>query len=168
MKLFFIILLSFLGMYASAQSTDTLDVTIDDRPAKLNTKTGKFIFTDKAATKSPVDKAREVSQPKTLKNNLHTVAKGDTFYSISKYYGISIPQLKSLNDIKDNNLEIGQQLKIGYSQKAMVSNSKTHTVTNDDTLYSISKRYTISISDLKGLNHLNTDAIHVGQVLKLK
>ncbi|MAN26220.1 MULTISPECIES: glucosaminidase domain-containing protein [Mesonia] len=40
----------------------------------------------------------------------YTVKKGDTLYSISKKYGLSIEELKKLNNLKSNNLAIGQKL----------------------------------------------------------
>ncbi|MEZ4797938.1 MAG: glucosaminidase domain-containing protein [Flavobacteriaceae bacterium] len=42
----------------------------------------------------------------------HTVIKGDTLYSISKKYGLSITELQKLNNLKDNTISIGQTLKI--------------------------------------------------------
>lgn len=168
MKYLYVLLFSLTVWYTSAQNTDSLEVTIDDRPAKLNTKTGKFRFTDKVPVKAPVEKTKPVANTKVVKGNLHTVAKGDTFYSISTFYGISIAQLKSLNNITDNTLKLGQQLKIGYSQKALINDNKTCTVNKEDTLYSIAKRNNISVSELKSLNNLESDAIHIGQVLKLK
>jgi LysM repeat protein len=45
---------------------------------------------------------------------------------------------------------------------------KTHTVAAGDTLYSISKKYKLSVDELKALNRLKTGAvIHVGQTLKV-
>jgi len=51
--------------------------------------------------------------------------------------------------------------------KSAVS-GKTHTVAAGDTLYSISKKYHLSVDELKSLNKLKTGAvIHVGQTLKV-
>ncbi|QXP60090.1 glucosaminidase domain-containing protein [Olleya sp. HaHaR_3_96] len=43
-------------------------------------------------------------------NDKHSVIKGDTLYSISKRYNISVTELKELNSLEDNNLFIGQIL----------------------------------------------------------
>jgi flagellum-specific peptidoglycan hydrolase FlgJ len=40
----------------------------------------------------------------------HEVAKGDTLYSLSKKYNISIDELKKKNNISDNGISIGQNL----------------------------------------------------------
>lgn len=44
----------------------------------------------------------------------------------------------------------------------------TYTVIKGDTLYNISKRFNISVEDLKTLNNITTDGIKLGQVLKVK
>lgn len=58
------------------------------------------------------------------------------------------------------------------SQKA-VNKSNTlsdseHEVVKGDTLYSLSKKYNISVSDLKRKNKLDNDALSIGQILKIK
>ncbi len=40
----------------------------------------------------------------------HSVVKGDTLYSLSKTYNTSVEKLKSLNNLIDNELSIGQIL----------------------------------------------------------
>jgi flagellum-specific peptidoglycan hydrolase FlgJ len=42
----------------------------------------------------------------------HTVVKGDTLYSISKRYNLTVKDLQKLNDLGDSNIGIGQVLKI--------------------------------------------------------
>lgn len=49
---------------------------------------------------------------KSEKANLYEVQKGDTLYSISKKFNISIEALKKQNNIPENAISIGQNLKI--------------------------------------------------------
>ena len=42
----------------------------------------------------------------------HVVEKGDTLYSISKRYGLSVDQLKAMNRLRGNEISIGQELKV--------------------------------------------------------
>jgi flagellum-specific peptidoglycan hydrolase FlgJ len=42
----------------------------------------------------------------------HTVVKGDTLYNISKRYGITVDELKRLNNLADNTIKIGQVLRV--------------------------------------------------------
>ncbi|WP_293297909.1 glucosaminidase domain-containing protein [Pedobacter sp. UBA4863] len=49
--------------------------------------------------------------PTSLENGkYHTVLQGETLYKISQLYKISIDDLKSLNQLLDNNIKIGQKL----------------------------------------------------------
>ncbi|THD68763.1 LysM peptidoglycan-binding domain-containing protein [Robertkochia marina] len=42
--------------------------------------------------------------------NAYKVQKGDTLYSLSRKYGVSVDKIKELNGLKDNNIQIGQEL----------------------------------------------------------
>lgn len=46
------------------------------------------------------------------KNGIHTVKKGDTLYSISRKYKITVEDLKAFNNLKDNNIKVGQVLQV--------------------------------------------------------
>ena len=56
----------------------------------------------------PLNTSMEVS----IKSDLYQVSQGDTLYSISKKFNISIEDLKRKNDIQDNAISIGQNLKV--------------------------------------------------------
>lgn len=45
-------------------------------------------------------------------NDYHTVTTGDTLYNISKRYDVTVATLKQLNNISDNNINLGQKLRI--------------------------------------------------------
>ena len=49
-----------------------------------------------------------------------------------------------------------------------IGNNDKHTVVSGDTLYSISKKYKISVDELKNLNSLDSNNLFVGQVLFIK
>lgn len=53
-----------------------------------------------------------IVETKTDTEKEHTVKRGDTLYSISKKYGLSITDLQKLNNLKDTTLSIGQILRI--------------------------------------------------------
>jgi LysM repeat protein len=42
----------------------------------------------------------------------HTVAKGDTLWSLSKKYGLTVARIREMNGMADDNIKIGQQLRI--------------------------------------------------------
>ncbi|MBT5392394.1 MAG: LysM peptidoglycan-binding domain-containing protein, partial [Flavobacteriaceae bacterium] len=69
-------------------------------------------------SKKPLNKSREKKlskkqiEIKVDSKSLYIVKKGDTLYSISKKQNISVSELIRLNNIKNNNLSVGQSLKI--------------------------------------------------------
>ena len=104
------------------------------------------------------------SQPKkdstTAKAGEHKVTKGDTLWSISQKYNTTVDRLKSLNNLKNNVLSIGQILKITNAKS-------THTVVKGDTLWSLSQTYNTTVNKLKSLNNLKTNTLSIGQELKV-
>jgi flagellum-specific peptidoglycan hydrolase FlgJ len=51
-----------------------------------------------------------IELPEALEGTTHTVIKGDTLYSLSKKYNLSIEALKTLNKLDSNSLSLGQTL----------------------------------------------------------
>ena len=107
----------------------------------------------------------------------HRVVAGDTVFNISKRYGISQDQLRSWNGLSDNTIKLGQTLRVkpqGYTGKGASSSTRgtstvagTHRVVVGDSLYSLSKRYHVSIDQLRAWNKLSSDDIQLGQVLRV-
>lgn len=99
---------------------------------------------------------------------LHKVQAGETLYSISKKYGLSIETIKSLNGLQSDQLTPGQTLKLGSSGQTQIKEMKTHTVQAGETLYSISRKYQVSVEDIKAWNKLSEDSLRIGQILEIR
>ncbi|XXQ67554.1 LysM peptidoglycan-binding domain-containing protein [Neisseriaceae bacterium B1] len=56
---------------------------------------------------------KDYTVPATSTGSTHRVVVGDTVYNISKRYGISQEQLRSLNGLNGNNIQVGQVLRLG-------------------------------------------------------
>ena len=54
----------------------------------------------------------KIKNKKKIDDSNYTVKKGDTLYSISKKHKISVDEIMKKNNLKNNNLIIGQKLKI--------------------------------------------------------
>ncbi|WP_282053342.1 glucosaminidase domain-containing protein [Maribacter luteus] len=52
------------------------------------------------------------SEPKIYENSVHVVQKGDTLYSLSRRYFISVDEIKRINNMNSNNLAIGQKITV--------------------------------------------------------
>lgn len=94
----------------------------------------------------------------------YIVLNNDTLYSIAKKYNVSIDTIKSLNNLYTNLIIPGQVLKIPTSSS---ENYIEYTVKNNDTLYSIAKRYNTTVNNIKLLNNLTSNFLSVGMLLKI-
>lgn len=128
----------------------------------------------------PVDPTTPVTQSGT-----HTVQGGETLYGISKKYSCTVAELQTLNPGISEGISIGQQIKIPLKEsnqttEVIQSDPTTtaftydisykdslvrHTVLDQETLYSISKRYMVSTDTIQKLNNLNGAKVKKGDVL---
>ena len=103
---------------------------------------------------------------------MYTVKKGDSLWSISKIYGTSVEEIKRINYLSNNNLYIGQVLRIPEmytkEEEMVVPNYTNYKVVNGDTLYSISKKFGVSIDTIVSDNALKNNILSVGQNLKIR
>ena len=107
-------------------------------------------------------------------NITYIVKRGDTLYSISTQYGVSVNDLKKANNLTSDVLSIGQEIKIPYgetivtpSEDEIINEPNTYIVQRGDTLYSISRKFNIPIDGLKIQNNLTSDLLSVGQMLMI-
>ena len=106
--------------------------------------------------------ATKVDQP----NEYYSVKKGDTLYSIATKNNLTVPELKKLNNLKSDNLSIGQTLLIKKTPKEN-TNITTYTVKKGDTLYSIARKYNTTVNAITTLNNLTSNNLSIGQTLKI-
>lgn len=107
-----------------------------------------------------VDYTPPVSNTQTI---TYTVKKGDSLYSIARKFNTSVDTLVNINNLKSNNLSIGQVLKIPSSS----NNSRVYVVQSGDNLYSIARKFNISVDDIKKKNNLTSNLLSVGQKLNI-
>lgn len=112
----------------------------------------------------------------------HKVAKKETLYSLAKQYSVSVTDLKEWNpEVAKNGLKIGQDLIVSKEYKTNagidhvdiqeVSNTtslSSHVVKTGETWYSLSRKYNVSVDELKTLNSQFNDGLNIGDTLKVK
>lgn len=107
-------------------------------------------------------------------DQIHFVEKGESLYGISKKYGVKIEQIQRLNNMKSNVVRIGQELLIQEGEKSqnekpapivIMASNDIHEVHPGESLFSISRKYKLSIDKLKELNGLVDNTIIIGQKL---
>lgn len=129
-------------------------------------------ITEKNLEPTKVDLNATKTQIKT-----HKVTKGETLYSISRTYNISIDELKKTNNIANGKLHLGQELKLRQPEEpgknTAIANGefpkkgKTHKVVSGESLFSIAMKNNVSVDDLMKINNLPNGKIHPGQELLL-
>ncbi len=116
---------------------------------------------------------------------IHTLKQGESLSALAQEYNTSVGDIMRINGMHaDTKLVYGSQIKIPSTQKqvsakkvttntaatttkisAPQSNEITHVVTKGETLYSISKKYNVSVDQLKSWNHLADNSTKIGTLL---
>ena len=123
----------------------------------------------------------------------YRVKKGDNLGEISDKYGVSVAEIKKWNKLKSNNIALGANLKIVKNERVVTTVRKEvkadkietavaandnateeNTQTSDfyevqkgDNLFSIAKKFNVSIEDLKKWNNLEDLNVQLGSKLAL-
>jgi spore germination protein YaaH len=105
----------------------------------------------------------------------YTVVALDTLYSIAKRYNSTPTEIQTFNQLSSTTLSIGQKLRIPRTTlqttpaaPPTVEQPGTYKVVAGDTLYSIAKRFGVTLDQIKSLNRLTTNDIFIGQTLLIK
>ena len=130
--------------------------------------------------------------PPESEYTVYIVQRGDYLAKISKKYNVTINSIKRLNNLKGDNIRIGQKLKLPgkldvgeqkvpegafakpQAQKTAKKSyapysgaTKEYVVKSGDTLGAIAYGNGINIRQLKELNGLESDVLKIGQKLKI-
>jgi len=124
----------------------------------------------------------QVVAKKEFKTQEYVVLKGDNIGNIAKKYKVSADDIKSWNNLVDNNIQLGSTLivsktEIVVSEKATKKDKTTSKATKNqehyyvqkgDSLYTIAKKYPgITISDIKKWNGISSENLKPGMKLKI-
>lgn len=128
----------------------------------------------------------EMGPPQSIvrhhKNVRHYVRAGDTLWSISKAYGLSIKQLMRLNGLRSSRIRSGQELIVAesilvdepairladdYNRKVM--RSVFYRVRRGDSLHSIADKFNVDVSEVRKWNgaKIKSRYIYPGQGVRL-
>jgi len=129
------------------------------------------------------------AQTQTQKYIVHTIAKGETLSQLAQKNHTTVTAIEQLNGMNSKSqLKVGQKIKIPSATATTATKStatkttsakttkqvsadtgvSTHYVLQGETLYSISKKFGVSVDELKQWNNLPDDNIHFGQKLIVK
>ncbi|MEK7223618.1 MAG: transglycosylase SLT domain-containing protein [Pseudomonadota bacterium] len=115
----------------------------------------------------------------------HVVKRGDNLHEIARRYGVTVPVVRTANNLRSNLLRSGQDLLIPISARPLkpevirtayrASTSRAvhgepviHRVRRGDTLSSIARRYNVVVGQLAKWNLMQmSDVLRLGQKLKI-
>ena len=128
----------------------------------------------------------EYGKPEKTSDGVHVIVAGDTLYSLSKKYNTSVDQLAKLNNLSEPyQLSVGQKLQVAAKtveskqdtltvRKPVVSRGEMRVelqeikIAPGDTLYSLSRKYSVPVNDLAVMNNIKPPfTLSVGQVLRV-
>lgn len=148
---------------------NNMETTLVDVGQRLRVRNFDAIETE--AETEVETKVEVATQPNATESNsgFHIVEKGQTLYSLSRLYGLTVNELKQKNSLSSNTIMIGQKLRVSNTDSNEEFKSvSVWTVSKGDTLYNISKRNGITVEAIKNLNGLTSNLILIGQKLQLK
>ena len=115
---------------------------------------------------------RRIPPPPVTGTLEHVVAKGDSFYSIGRKYGVGMNAVAKANpNIIPTRLRIGQKVIVpAAAPKPVVAlptldAPNTYAVKSGDTLGHIALKYRTKSANLKSINGLTSDFLKIGQNL---
>lgn len=107
----------------------------------------------------------------------YTVQRNDSLWAIAQRFGVTVQQLRDVNNLTSDSLQIGQILKIPGAGDSNVppsndnnnsgTNTVKYTVKRNDSLWAIAQQYGISVQDIINANGLSSTELQIGQVLTI-
>jgi len=99
------------------------------------------------------------------------VKKGDSLYGIASNHKVSVEAIRSWNKLSGTKIKIGQKLTLypgqNHSSRSQKERAIAYQVQSGDTLWGISRKYGVSIKDLKSWNGIRHDKVRPGQRLRV-
>lgn len=125
---------------------------------------------------APVELKKDSVFTITVKKTEHVVQKGETLYAIAHQYNVGVMDLVNWNNLDlQQGIKVGQVLKLSDNQyveknEAEISGQPTeiiHEVKMNDTLYSVARKYGVTIKELMDWNEKKDFSVSVGEKIKI-
>ena len=151
--------------------------TINELVSINNIRNPNLIFPGEVL-RIPTNSTVEGNETRATGKIIYTVKRGDTLSGIAQFYGVTVGQIVSLNNIQNANLIFpGEKLRItsnlmpNSSQNQTINNpttQKIYIVRRGDTLSAIALMYGTTVQRLVQLNNImNPNIIYPGQRLRI-
>ncbi|MCS6833060.1 MAG: LysM peptidoglycan-binding domain-containing protein, partial [Flammeovirgaceae bacterium] len=132
----------------------------------------------------------EQTKDKTPQPIYHTVKQGETMFRLTQMYKVSQEQIRKWNNLADNNIKIGMQYIVGYrneeiplakekesiseptkpkkEENSTAAKPQYHKVQVGETLFSLAKKYGVSIEQIKKLNNIQNNVLVPGKEVRIR
>ena len=96
----------------------------------------------------------------------YIVKNGDSLWSIASKNDTTVDNIKRLNNLTNNTLQIGQILKLNNEENEdNLKDKNIYTVKKGDSLWLIANKNGVSVDDIKNANNLTSNTLQIGQIL---
>jgi len=112
------------------------------------------------------------------KKLVHRVRRGDTLYGLALRYRTDVASIRKWNQLDGTLLRPGQKLTVYYARSVKKPTSPTrrtapvpdgyHRVRSGDTLYSLARKYGVTVHQLKSWNELASNLIKPGDLIRVQ
>ena len=125
-------------------------------------------------TPTPIPEGGTTGGPGATGEQTYTVASGDVLGSIAEQFNVSASQIRALNHLDTDILQIGQELLIPASTSGSLpgdgSGVTSYTVVEGDTAFGIALEFDTTVEALEAANGVaagGLDSLQLGQIVKL-
>ena len=159
---------------------ETVKETPKKETAPVKSEPAKTVAAKKEKTVKNAPKQEPAPAAKPAR---HVVKQGESLWGISRLYAVTVNDITTWNNLGDTPIKIGQELiiaepltvpaesavKAEVKAEKPVAEEKTeiHTVASGESLYVLSRRYNVTVNELKAWNNLSSSALSIGQQLRL-
>lgn len=148
------------------------------RPGQKLQVSGKVSSSTEETKNNSGSSSNNNSSKNSSSSGTYKVKLGDSLWKIANSVNMTIAELKVLNNLKTDTIYVNQVLKIkgtassGNTPSNNNSNNNqketsTYTVKSGDSLWKIANAYNMTVQQIRTNNHLTSDVLQIGQVLKL-
>ena len=95
-------------------------------------------------------------------DNEHVVQQGETLFSISRQYDVTVSELRLWNNLDSDDLQTGQVLRL---TPPTGEDRIVHTVQPGESLFGISRQYNVTIAEIQQWNSIDGTALDAGTEL---
>jgi LysM repeat protein len=128
-------------------------------------KVGVVLNLQRKATSMPDTLSTIENKGESVKYIIHFVSLGETLYSISQKYNIPLEDIKSKNGLVSDQISLGMELKIENRKNSAII---VYKVQIGDTLYSISRKFSVTVEEIKFWNNISDNSIIIGQNIEIR